>query len=187
MSRGLEAFVAHLRRFDNREEHTPVLLWAAYAWARWINLNRDNVSALADLPFVNALADRVNELDATYYDYAPVALRAGLMGAAPEQLGGRPREALEQFQRVIELTRRRNLMYLVTTARICAVALRDRALYQRLLQEVIDADPNLDPDLRLANILAQRRARRYLAQIDEFFEPLSEEVADDPNETASAD
>jgi tetratricopeptide (TPR) repeat protein len=181
--RGLEAFIEHLRRFDNREEHVPPMFWAAYAWARWISLNRESVAALADLPFVNALAERVHELDPSYYDYAPVALRAGLMGTAPEQLGGRPREALEHFQRVMEATGRRNLMYLVTTARICAIPLQDRALYQRLLQEVLDADVDADPEQRLANILAQRRARRYLAQIDEFFDSA---VESDENSAATA-
>jgi hypothetical protein len=43
-------------------------------------------------------------------------------------------------------------------------------LYRRLLEEVLAAG-DVDPDNRLSNQLAKRRARRYLAQIDELFLP----------------
>ncbi len=169
--RGLDAFVAHLARFTDRETQAPLLFWTAYSWARWIGLHRDDVDALADLPLVNAIVDRVNAIDATYMDHAPLALRAGLIGSAPEQLGGRPRDAKELFDRAIQLSGRRNMMYLVIEARICAIALQDRALYQSLLEEVNQFDVDSVPDSRLQNTLAQRRARRYLQEIDNFFEP----------------
>jgi hypothetical protein len=170
-SRGLDDFTAHVARFTDRENHAPLLFWTAYSWARWISLHRDDVDAIADLPLVVVIVERVVELDSSYMDHAPLALQAGLIGAAPEQLGGRPRESKELFDRVIELTNRRNLMYLVVEARICGIALQDRALYQSLLEEVINFDVEQNPDTRLPNLLAQRRARRYLAEIDNYFEP----------------
>jgi hypothetical protein len=169
--RGLEAFTQHVSHFSDRENHAPLLFWTAYSWARWIGLHRDDVDAIADLPLVTAIVERVLEIDPTYMDHAPLALRAGLIGSAPEQLGGRPQEAKELFDRAIELTQRRNMMYLVIEARICAIALQDRALYQSLLTEVNEFDVDSVPDSRLQNTLAQRRARRYLQEIDNFFEP----------------
>lgn len=169
--RGLQSFTEHVSHFTDRENHAPLLFWAAYSWARWIGLHRDDVDAIADLPYVRVLADRVMALDPTYMDHAPLALRAGLIGSAPEQLGGRPAEAKELFDRAIQLTGRRNMMYLVIQARICAIALQDRALYQSLLTEVNEFDADSVPDSRLQNLLAQRRARRYLQEIDNFFEP----------------
>jgi len=64
----------------------------------------------------------------------------------------------------------------VTEAQLVAIALQDRALYRTLLQEVIDADENIDPANRLGNIIAKRRAVRWLARIDEFFEPVEGEA-----------
>jgi hypothetical protein len=62
-------------------------------------------------------------------------------------------------------------MYLVVEAQIVAVALQDRKLYQRLLTTTLEAPIDLDPNQRLLNQLAKRRAERYLGQIDKLFEP----------------
>jgi TRAP transporter TatT component family protein len=168
---GLPAWTAYLKEFDDAEDHVPTLFWAAYAWGRYIGLNRDDMNALADLPFVNALADRVFALDHTFMGYAPHALRAGLIGTAPAQLGGRPADAKKEFETAIRATGGKNLMYHVVEAQIVAVALQDRALYKSLLTTVVEAPTDLNPDERLLNQLAKKRAARYLAQIDQLFEP----------------
>jgi hypothetical protein len=167
--RGIEAWTRYLENFDD-EDQVPALFWLCYAWGQWIGLNRDNMDALADLPFVNALADRILEINPAYMDHAPRALHAGLIGTAPEALGGRPRDAQHEFDDAIRRTGRHNLMYLVMEARIVAIAIQDRALYQRLLTEVIEAG-DVEPTQRLSNALAKRRATRYLAEIDMLFEP----------------
>lgn len=170
IERGLPAWAAYLREFDD-EDQVSTLFWGAYAWARYIGLNRDDTDALADLPYVNALAERVLELEPTFMGHAPHALRAGLIGTAPAQLGGRPDEAKKEFEVAIAATGGKNLMYHVIQARIVAVALQDRALYKKLLTTVLDAPRDLDINQRLSNQLAKRRAARYLAEIDMLFEP----------------
>jgi len=171
IKKGLAAWTEYLKKFDDPEKHVPTMFWAAYCWGRYIGINRDDVNALADLPYVNALADRLFALDPTFLGYAPHALRAGLIGTAPAQLGGRPVEAKKEFEAAIAATRGKNLMYMVIEAQIVAVALQDRALYKRLLTTALDAPVNLDPNQRLLNQLAKRRAERYLGQIDRLFEP----------------
>lgn len=177
---GFDAFQEHLLRYTDAENDAPLLLFATYAWARYIGLHRDDMNAIADLAFVQAMSERLLAINETYFDYAPVALHGGLIGSRPAALGGQPDQARVEIERAIELTHRQNMMYLVTEAQIVAVALQDRALYRSLLEEVIHYDVDTNPDSRLQNILAQRRAHRWLARIDEFFDP-------DPNEAASAD
>ncbi len=171
---GLENFTAHIARFSSEEE-AVILFWAAYGWARYISLHRDDMSAIADVAYVSVIAERVYAIHPTYFDHAPVALRAGLMAAAPPALGGRPAEARVEIDRAIGLTQRRNLLFLVTEARLVAIPLQERALYQSLLEEVIAFDVDAFPEQRLPNLLAQRRARRYLAEIDNFFDPAGTE------------
>jgi tetratricopeptide (TPR) repeat protein len=171
IKKGLAAWTEYLKEFDDAEDHTPTLFWAAYSWARYIGLNRDDMDALADLPLVNALADRIFVLDHTFMGHAPHALRAGLIGTAPAQLGGRPEDAKKEFEIAIAATGGKNLMYHVVEAQIVAVALQDRALYKRLLTTVIEAPTDLNKDERLLNQIAKRRAERYLGQIDQLFEP----------------
>jgi hypothetical protein len=172
IKQGLDAWTAYLKKFDKAKKQVPTLFWGAYCWGRYIGINRDDVNALADLPFVNALADRVFTLDPTYWGYAPHALRAGLIGTAPAQLGGKPDEAKKEFEVAINATGGKNLMYLVLEAQIVAVALQDRALYKKLLDTTLAAPMDLYVNLRLVNQLAKRRAERYLADIEHLFAPV---------------
>lgn len=171
LKKGLAAWTEYLKKFDDAEKYVPTMFWAAYCWGRYIGINRDDVNALADLPYVNALSDRVFALDATYYGYAPHALRAGLIGTAPAQLGGKPEQAKQEFEAAIAGSHGKNLMYPVLEAQIVAVALQDRALYKKLLTGVLAAPDDIDPDESLVTALAKRRATRYLDQIDELFAP----------------
>ena len=171
---GVDSWKAYLRRFDNRDQ-VGILFWTAYSWIQYIGINKDDMDAVADLPLATALAERAAELDPTYYMNAPQALLAGLHGSTSEQMGGHPQQAKEEFDRVIAATQRHNFMYLVMEAKIVAVALQDRHMYRTLLEEVLNGDVNVDPDQRLSNVLAQRRAARYIEQIDDLFEP-------DPND-----
>jgi hypothetical protein len=176
---GFDAFQEHLLRFTDPENDAPLLMFATYAWARYIGLHRDDMNAIADLAFVQAMSERLLAINETYFDYAPVALHGGIIGSRPAALGGQPDQARTEIERAIEATHRQNLMYLVTEAQIVAVALQDRALYRSLLEEVIHFDVDTVPDSRLQNIIAQRRAHRWLSRIDEFFDP-------DPNEAAAS-
>ena len=185
IKQGLDSWTGYLKKFDDAEKHVPTLFWGAYCWGRYIGINRDDVNALADLPLVTALSDRVLALDHTYFGYAPHALRAGLIGTAPAQLGGRPDEAKKEFETAINATQGKNLMYHVIEAQIVAVALQDRALYKKLLTTVTDAPKDLNPEGRLINQLAKRRAERYLSQTDKLFAP-EEPPAEAPAAPASA-
>ncbi len=173
-SRGIDSWKRYLATFDDADQ-APILFWCAYNWARYIGVNRNQMNAVADLEFVRELSNRILQLDRSYYNYAPIALHAGLLATIPAAVGGQPEVAKTEFEEAIRLTQRKNLLFLVTEAQLVAVALQDRALYRALLQEVIDAG-DIDPDGRLPNILAQRRAARYLGRIDEFFEPVAGEA-----------
>ena len=82
--------------------------------------------------------------------------------------GGNPEKGKEYFERALELTDRKFLLIQYNYARSYAVQTNDRALFERLLREVIDAG-DISNDNRLPNKIAARRARRLLAQADEIF------------------
>ncbi len=45
----------------------------------------------------------------------------------------------------------------------------DRELFISTLKKVLDTPASIEPDLTLPNTLAQRKAKKLLAQVDEFF------------------
>lgn len=167
--RGIEAWRAYLRRFDDVED-VPALYWTANAWASLISVSVDDSEALLDLPFAVALAERARELDPHYYQGAIDALFAVYHASTPATLGGQPEVARREFEAALATSSRHMLTYQVLYARTYAVQVQDRALYTRLLQEVMDAGDVL-PAERLANLVAKRRAARYLAEADALFPP----------------
>ena len=62
----------------------------------------------------------------------------------------------------------RHLMVKVLQARYYARLVFDRPLHDRLLREVLAADPQA-PGLTLSNTLARQQARGLLAGAEEFF------------------
>lgn len=169
MRRGIDAWKSYLQRFDD-DEQAPLVFWTGYAMARYINLTKDNPDSLSDLPFAIACFERAMQLDHTFNLYAPHVAMGGYYARASASLGGQPDDARREFETAINATQRRFLTYLVMEARFYAVMVQDRALFRRLLEEVINAG-DVFPDQRLANQIAKRRARRYLAQIDDLFGP----------------
>ncbi len=50
-----------------------------------------------------------------------------------------------------------------------AVPEQDAAMFQSMLNKALAVDPDANPDHRLANLIAQRRARWLLERIDDLF------------------
>jgi predicted anti-sigma-YlaC factor YlaD len=49
------------------------------------------------------------------------------------------------------------------------VATQNRAEFVKLLEQALALDPDDNPEVRLAAIIAQQRARRLLDRVDELF------------------
>jgi hypothetical protein len=134
----------------------------------WIRAHSDDWNALAELPQMEALLRRYLELG-TGENEAQVYTYLGILGTLrPPALGGEPEQARAAFERAIELTNGRDLGAKVEFARGYARLLYDRELHDRLLNEVVSADPEA-PGLTLTNVLAQRDAAGLLQSADDYF------------------
>jgi hypothetical protein len=157
---------ARLQKFDQRD--VPALYAYGVAWLVYIRTHADDWKAIADLPKVEALLERILVLDETY-ERGSTHLYLGILKTLrPPALGGRPEEAREHFERADELSEGRDLSIKVEFARNYARLLYDRELHDRLLTEVIEADP-YQPRLTLTNTLAQQQAEELLASADDYF------------------
>jgi hypothetical protein len=158
---------AALRRTG--KEDVPGLFWLGFSLAAYANLNRDEVAALADLPRIEAIMQRVVELDESYYHAGARMALGAILGSRSRLIGGDPERGKREIERAIALTGGRFLMHKVLLARVYAVATGNRELFERVLKEVVDTPGTVDPAERLANEIARRRAARYLALTDELF------------------
>lgn len=158
-----EPVLAQIRPAD-----VPVLYTYASTWAGWIRAHRDDLHAVADLPKVEAMMERVVALDPEH-DHGRAYLYLGVMRSyLPPAMGGRPEAAKAAFERAIAVSGGRDLMAKVEYAERYARLVFDRDLHDRLVAEVLQADPRAE-GLTLSNVLAQRRAEDLRASADEYF------------------
>jgi len=149
-------------------DDVPLLYVFASAWASWLQVNKSDWGAIADLPKVTAILQRIVSLDETY-EHGGAHLYLGVFASLrPPSLGGQPEQARRHFERAIALSHGQNLMAKVLYARYYARLLYRRKLHDRLLHEVLAADPHV-PGLTLLNTLAQQQARVLLDSANDYF------------------
>jgi len=153
---------------DQGGKQVAVLYQLGSVWAGWLQANSDDFAAIAELGRVKSLMARVAELDETF-DYGGPHLYLGVFETLlPPSLGGHPEIGRSHFERAIAISGGTYLMTKVMYADQYARLLFDRDLHDRLLDEVIAADPEV-PGLTLLNTVAQRRAHELLESADAYF------------------
>lgn len=159
----LKARLAALDKAD-----VGLLYTTGSAWAGWVQAHSDDFNAVADLPRVEALMQRVVELDENWQNGAAHLYLGVIATAIPPALGGRPETGKGHFEKAIALSEGHNLMAKVYYARNYARGVYDRELHDRLLKEVRAADPHY-PGWTLSNLLAQQEAQSLLKSADDYF------------------
>ena len=162
-ARDLEPAVSRLNKED-----VPLVYWTAAGWALAIAAGKEDMSLVAQLPAPGALMQRALALDE---GFEQGALHEFFITWEPAQ--GATEEAFQRakvhFERAIALSKGAKLGPFVAYAEAVAVPRQDRAEFRRLLEQVLAADVDADKPHRLANVLAQRRARMLLARADDLF------------------
>jgi len=146
----------------------PDLFTLGSAWSAWIQTHREDWDAVAEIPRVEAIMERVVELDEAYQDGAAHLYLGVLATLLPPALGGKPEVGKQHFERALEISKNKNLMVKVLYARHYARLVFDRELHDRLLNAVIEAKTDV-PGYTLGNTLAQQQARELLKSGEEYF------------------
>ena len=141
----------------------------AIAWAGWMETNSGDMTAVADLPKLEYVFDHILKADQGFQTGRAQLYAGALAALRPKELGGNPEKARGHFEQAIRYSDGRDLMVQVEFARRYARQVYDRELHDRLLNEVLDADPQA-PGLTLSNTVAQSEATDLLAE-DFFYEP----------------
>jgi TRAP transporter TatT component family protein len=146
----------------------PDLFTLGSAWSAWIQMHREDWNAVAEISRVEAIMKQVIELDEFYQDGGAHLYLGVLATFLPPALGGKPDVGRRHFERALEISKDKNLMVKVLYAQHYARLMFDRELHDRLLNEVIKAQPDV-PGYTLSNTLAQQRARELLKSGEDYF------------------
>ena len=137
-------------------------------WASWIQANKSDWNAIAQLAQVKLIMTRVVELDDGYKDGSAHVYLGVLATILSPALGGTPEIGKQHFERALMLSEEKNLMVKVVYARQYARMMFDRELHDMLLNSVMTSDIQ-QPGLTLMNTLAQKQAKELLESADEYF------------------
>jgi hypothetical protein len=143
----------------NSKDDVPNIFWTGYGWMAKVNVNKDNPELVGDLFVGVELLEKAVALEPSHEHWSGIVVLAAYHARPMGEL----EQSKQMFDMALERTQHKNLLLQVTYAQTYACQKGDRALYEKLLNEVLAAqDP--DPEQRLANTLAKRRAKRYLGK-----------------------
>jgi predicted anti-sigma-YlaC factor YlaD len=151
-----------------KKEHVPLLYWTAMGWAGAMSLKVNDSDVSADQPIVEALARRALELD-TCWGLGSLHEFFVSWEAGRSTIGGSVDRARDHFEKDLACAQGRRAFPYVTFAESVSVAKQDKAQFQELMEKALAVDVSRPDDQRLANLLAQKRARWQLARLDELF------------------
>ena len=144
---------AHYDSKDQAEE----LLWLAFAIVGRIGFDLDNPEVVSELWVGVELLEHVTKLDPTIENGTPYTM----LGAARAGLQEYDL-AKQDFDRAVAAGGGKLMTAQLTLAQRYYCPKRDKKSYFTALHAVLDAGDTM-PEQRLSNVLAKRRAQRYLA------------------------
>jgi hypothetical protein len=159
-------FEQSLTQFN--KEDVQVLFTLGSAWAGWLQANSADWNAVAELPRIKAIIQRVLELDPAINNGDAYLYMAVMQSFLPPAMGGKPELARQNFEQAIKVSKGSNLMAKLLYAEKYARLVFDQELHDKLLKEVINSRIEND-ESTLINSIAQHKAELLLAQSDEYF------------------
>lgn len=149
-----------------KKEDVPLLYWTAASWALAIANGKENMALVAQLPAPEALMRRALELDETWHDGALHEFFVSFEAARP---GGTEERAQRHLKASLALSEGRHLGVWVSWAEGPLVQAQKREEFEKVLNQVLRADVSASGPDRLANLIAQRRAKLLLEHADDLF------------------
>jgi hypothetical protein len=172
---------------DTPRSQRFALLFAGMALGSLVNHNLTRIEMLSYIPTVQAILERVLEMDAqgpprdpegSYYEgqinQAHAALPHIALGMVHSgraaSMGGEPEKARTHFEMALKLTDNKMLLARTLMAYRVGKQTNDRKFFHDQLKIVVETAPSVWPEQRLANEVAHRKARRYLTHEKGLFQ-----------------
>jgi hypothetical protein len=163
----IDEFTQAVQQLDG--DYLDGIFWTAFAWGGWINLSLDNPKALIELPKVEAMMQRVIDLDGSFFHGGAYLFFGSVWGTKPRMLGGDPEKAREYFEKNIKITEGKFLLTYIYYARFYAAKTLNEDLFDEFLQYVQDTPADVLPDYQLINMIAKKKAGILKSKKDDIF------------------
>ena len=150
-------------------DEVPAALWVATCWAQYISLHLDQTSVMRGIPKVQALLDRVIELDETYFEGMPHIMQGSLHAFKPKLMGGDTDASAASFAKAFAISGNSFQLSRFFYARYYTYRMMDLELFTATLEGIINAEPIADDPYRLLNTIAANKSLQLLEEADDLF------------------
>ncbi len=154
---------------DTDKDDVASLFWAASNWAKWIDHNRHDASAIADLPRAVLIMQRVIELDETFFMAGPHLFFAVYYGSRSPMLGGNFSLSEKHFDRARQLNKQPLLLIDLLQAEYLDRQKFEQNTFHKRLTELLSANADVNPDTALINHIAKQKAQLFLDKESQWF------------------
>ena len=163
----LHTLQSNLKNLDN--DDVAALFWAASNWAKWIDLNRNKITAIADLPRAAMLMQRTIELDETFFMAGPHLFFGVYYGNRSPMLGGNFTLSEQHFNTARKLNNDKLLMVDLLQAEYLDRQRFDRQSFHKRLKKLIKTEISQANDMVLINNISKRKAKHLLSKESIWF------------------
>ena len=150
------------------KEDVRGIYWAYANLGKW-SVKQGFTTVLANKGKLKAFITRVEQLDPKYYYGAGSRGLPAVYAKAPPFAGGDLNKPKAHYDKSIAIAPK-YFGTKVILAQYYATKKQDKALFKKVLEEVIAGDPNAIPEVTPILKIDQRKAKELLADIDEHFD-----------------
>lgn len=147
----------------------PFLYWTAAALGSAISVSKEVPEIVADQPILEALIDRALELNETFNAGSIHSFLITYELARNGAPGDPAARSKLHFDRAVALSNGKLAGPYVSYAEAVSLSKQNRAEFETLLKQALAIDVAQASDTRLANLVAQRRARWLLSRTERLF------------------
>jgi predicted anti-sigma-YlaC factor YlaD len=154
---------------EHEDEDVGLLYWTAISWAAAVALDKEDAALAAELDLVELLMNTGFRMEPShgagaFHDFFMV-----WHGGRPPAGGGSIERAEHHLKESLKVSGAQRVAPLVSFAEVVVIKQQNRARFTELLNRALAFDADTVPRHRLANLVAQKRARWLLAQADDLF------------------
>ncbi len=132
------------------------LFWTTFSWGSYINLNKNSVEAVSELPKVKTMIARVLELDDEYF-YGLPHLFMIVYYSMPRMFGGDMEKAKGEYEKIKEISDGKFILADFFMAKYYAVQTQDKKLFDELLSNIEKTPDDIIPE-KLFTRIAKKKA-----------------------------
>jgi predicted anti-sigma-YlaC factor YlaD len=170
-----ENFIAGLRTnpvealsvFSSQD--VPILYWFSLSWAAAIAADKSDMEMLADLNLIEPVIRRCLELDESFEHGALHEFLIAYQGGRSILQGGGSGKARQHFERAMALAANTSISPLVSLAESVSISEQNLYEFETVLNLALSYNVDAHMQTRLANLVAQRRARLLLTRTEAYF------------------